>query len=194
MGREVRRVALGRTPHRSDEWRRAHGVYTPEQIARWNSGSAGHRPADMDGKDGQDATPQQAEPHLPADPAPTHPVRVMPPGIPLADIAHMVDADTATVTAEVTAVRVLHNKAGAQQAVVFIGEIGRHESLCAVKVSPAAWSACRHHLTPRSRCVLAIAASRDDDHDEIVLWLTSAATLDWTTVEAADLTAADGAP
>jgi hypothetical protein len=147
--------------YRSDEWRRAHGVYTPEQIARWNSGSAG-QPVGLAGKGGAAAS----APALPADPTP----RVMPPEIPLSAVAALDDGQSATVTAELDAVHVRTNQANAPCADIVLVDDDT-DTAWGVKVSPAAYAAYRQHLQPHTAVTAAIAASRDDTG--LTLWLTA---------------------
>lgn len=158
--------------YRSDEWREAHGVYTPEQIARWNQGPAG-QPAGLAG--------EVAGPDF----------RVMPLEIPLSAIPGMEDGDKATVTGQVNCVHTRKNSAAADRAWLVLVDDENPDVGWPVLVSPEGWQRYRHHLTEGATITCAIAASRDEA--EMTLWLTAAATLDWDTIPAADLTAEAGA-
>lgn len=138
-----------------------------------DSGPAG-QPAGMDGQGCADASDDA---RLPAGPDP----RFMPPEIPLSAIPGMEDGDRATITAQISAVEVQPNDAGAPYAwIVLRGGAGK--SSWPVRVSPTGWARYGGHLTEDAVVTAAVTASTDDDGG-LVLWLTAAVpagALDWT--------------
>jgi hypothetical protein len=172
-------------PHAIDgeyERGRAHALDDVWRLLDTDPGSAG-QPVGLAGEGGAAAT----APALPADPT----SRVMPPEIPLPSVAALDDGRSATVTATISNVHHRRNTAGTEYGWIVLVD-DSSDTAWPVRVSPAGWRKYQHHLTVGAKVTALVAASRDETG--LTLWLTSAATLDWTTVEAADLTAADGTP